>query len=131
MSAVCLFFRKVTYNELAFDTKFGLFTVTSSDLHLTFTLCSNCSGSYFCYDNPAALQDQMKEDLEITTGQFMNFYAWYLIFLSIYNEWRFKLFVCCRDLLTEFYLFNSFKLPFPLSFIQHKKFKTLIIHIAI
>ena len=34
-------------------------------------------GSYFCYDNPAALQDTMKRDLKINTSQFMGFYAWY------------------------------------------------------
>jgi hypothetical protein len=27
-------------------------------------------GSYFCYDNPAALQDHFKKDLNISTGTF-------------------------------------------------------------
>ena len=35
------------------------------------------TGSYFCYDNPAALEVQMERDLEITTGSFMALYAWY------------------------------------------------------
>ena len=39
--------------------------------------CSLSSGSYFCYDNPAALQDQMKSDLGLSTSQFMGFYSWY------------------------------------------------------
>ncbi|XP_074658444.1 lysosomal dipeptide transporter MFSD1-like isoform X2 [Tubulanus polymorphus] len=40
-------------------------------------MCFLSFGSYFCYDNPAALQDTMEADLEITTSQFMSFYAWY------------------------------------------------------
>ena len=35
------------------------------------------SGSYFCYDNPAALQDRMEQDLKLTTSQFMWFYSMY------------------------------------------------------
>ena len=35
------------------------------------------SGSYFCYDNPAALQDTMMRDLSINEGQFMAFYSLY------------------------------------------------------
>ena len=34
-------------------------------------------GSYFCYDNPAALQDNMIRDLKISESQFMGFYSWY------------------------------------------------------
>jgi hypothetical protein len=34
-------------------------------------------GSYFCYDNPAALQDNMTRDLKISVGKFMGFYSWY------------------------------------------------------
>ena len=42
-------------------------------------LNENCfiAGSYFCYDNPAALQDQMLKDLNLTEGQFMLFYSLY------------------------------------------------------
>ena len=35
------------------------------------------TGSYFCYDNPAALQDTMIRDLNINEGQFMAFYSFY------------------------------------------------------
>lgn len=34
-------------------------------------------GSYYCYDNPAGLQDVMKEDLKISSSTFTSFYAWY------------------------------------------------------
>ncbi len=34
-------------------------------------------GSYFCFDNPGALQDVMREELRITAYQFSLFYAWY------------------------------------------------------
>ena len=34
-------------------------------------------GSYYCYDNPTALQDVMKDDLKITSSQFTAFYSWY------------------------------------------------------
>ncbi|KAK2188278.1 hypothetical protein NP493_137g03023 [Ridgeia piscesae] len=40
-------------------------------------MCFLSFGSYFCYDNPAALEVQMERDLEITTGSFMSLYAWY------------------------------------------------------
>lgn len=40
-------------------------------------MCFLGFGSYFCYDNPAALQDQMKKNLRITTSQFMSLYSWY------------------------------------------------------
>ena len=44
-------------------------------------MCSETScivtGSYFCYDNPAALQDQMLKDLNLTEGKFMLFYSLY------------------------------------------------------
>ncbi|KAL3847746.1 hypothetical protein ACJMK2_018640, partial [Sinanodonta woodiana] len=33
--------------------------------------------SYFCYDNPAALQDNMIRDLNLSESQFMAFYSWY------------------------------------------------------
>ncbi|KAH3812738.1 major facilitator superfamily domain-containing protein 1-like [Dreissena polymorpha] len=40
-------------------------------------MCFLSFGSYFCYDNPAALQDNMTRDLSISVSQFMGFYAWY------------------------------------------------------
>lgn len=40
-------------------------------------MCFLSFGSYFCYDNPAALQDNMIRDLDISESQFMGFYAWY------------------------------------------------------
>jgi len=33
-------------------------------------------GSYFCGDIPAALQDNFKNDLKISTTTFTEFYAW-------------------------------------------------------
>lgn len=40
-------------------------------------ICLLGFGSYFCYDSPSALQDDMKKDLKISTSQFMSLYAWY------------------------------------------------------
>ncbi|XP_023663084.2 lysosomal dipeptide transporter MFSD1 isoform X1 [Paramormyrops kingsleyae] len=40
-------------------------------------MCFLGFGSYFCYDNPAALQTQIKQDMELNTSQFMQLYAWY------------------------------------------------------
>ncbi|KAI0214202.1 Major facilitator superfamily domain-containing protein 1 [Lamellibrachia satsuma] len=40
-------------------------------------MCFLSFGSYFCYDNPAALATQMETDLGITTGSYMLLYAWY------------------------------------------------------
>ena len=40
-------------------------------------MCLLSFGSYFCYDNPAALQDHFKKDLKISTSTFTAFYAWY------------------------------------------------------
>uniref|UniRef100_A0A7N8XTM7 Lysosomal dipeptide transporter MFSD1 n=1 Tax=Mastacembelus armatus TaxID=205130 RepID=A0A7N8XTM7_9TELE len=34
-------------------------------------------GSYFCYDNPAALQTELLQDLNLNTARFMQLYAWY------------------------------------------------------
>lgn len=42
-----------------------------------FVMCFLSFGSYFCYDNPAALQDAMLRDLKLTEGQFMLFYSLY------------------------------------------------------
>ncbi|XP_077988681.1 lysosomal dipeptide transporter MFSD1-like [Glandiceps talaboti] len=40
-------------------------------------MCFLSFGSYFVYDNPAALQTHMKEDLALDTSQFMMFYSLY------------------------------------------------------
>ncbi|ESO96144.1 hypothetical protein LOTGIDRAFT_214694 [Lottia gigantea] len=40
-------------------------------------MCFLSFGSYFCYDNPAALQDTMIKDLDINESTFMGFYSWY------------------------------------------------------
>ncbi|KAL3847679.1 hypothetical protein ACJMK2_018576 [Sinanodonta woodiana] len=40
-------------------------------------MCFLSFGSYFCYDNPAALQDNMIRDLNLSESQFMAFYSWY------------------------------------------------------
>ncbi|XP_063428788.1 major facilitator superfamily domain-containing protein 1-like [Mytilus trossulus] len=40
-------------------------------------MCFLSFGSYFCYDNPAALQDTMIKDLKISESAFMGFYSWY------------------------------------------------------
>ncbi|XP_076435777.1 lysosomal dipeptide transporter MFSD1-like [Babylonia areolata] len=42
-----------------------------------FILCFLSFGSYFCYDNPAALQDMMLKDLSLSESQFMLFYSLY------------------------------------------------------
>nr|XP_045017571.1 major facilitator superfamily domain-containing protein 1 isoform X1 [Jaculus jaculus]XP_045017572.1 major facilitator superfamily domain-containing protein 1 isoform X2 [Jaculus jaculus] len=40
-------------------------------------MCLLGFGSYFCYDNPAALQTQVKQDMQVNTTKFMLLYAWY------------------------------------------------------
>lgn len=35
------------------------------------------TGSYFCYDNPGALQDNFIDDMKISTAQFAQLYSWY------------------------------------------------------
>ncbi|XP_054651215.1 major facilitator superfamily domain-containing protein 1 isoform X1 [Dunckerocampus dactyliophorus] len=40
-------------------------------------MCFLGFGSYFCYDNPAALQTQVLQDLSLNTARFMQLYAWY------------------------------------------------------
>lgn len=40
-------------------------------------MCFLSFGSYFCYDNPAALQDDMTRDLRLKESEFMSFYMWY------------------------------------------------------
>lgn len=44
---------------------------------MLFFICFLSFGSYFCYDNPAALQDVMIRDMDLTETQFMNLYAFY------------------------------------------------------
>ncbi|XP_061861451.1 major facilitator superfamily domain-containing protein 1 isoform X5 [Colius striatus] len=38
-------------------------------------MCFLGFGSYFCYDNPAALQTQVQRDMKVNTAQFMALYA--------------------------------------------------------
>ncbi|XP_023212213.1 major facilitator superfamily domain-containing protein 1-like [Centruroides sculpturatus] len=40
-------------------------------------MCFLGFGSYFCYDNPAALQDQILSDMSVTTTEFSSLYSWY------------------------------------------------------
>ncbi|XP_022534498.2 major facilitator superfamily domain-containing protein 1 isoform X1 [Astyanax mexicanus] len=40
-------------------------------------MCFLGFGSYFCYDNPAALQKQVIQDMGLNTSSFMQLYAWY------------------------------------------------------
>ena len=40
-------------------------------------ICFLSFGSYFCYDNPAALQSIIERDMKVNKEQFMNLYAWY------------------------------------------------------
>uniref|UniRef100_A0AAY5EWC6 Lysosomal dipeptide transporter MFSD1 n=1 Tax=Electrophorus electricus TaxID=8005 RepID=A0AAY5EWC6_ELEEL len=40
-------------------------------------MCFLGFGSYFCYDNPAALQKQVIKDMRLNTSGFMQLYAWY------------------------------------------------------
>ncbi|XP_067102013.1 lysosomal dipeptide transporter MFSD1 isoform X1 [Osmerus mordax] len=40
-------------------------------------MCFLGFGSYFCYDNPAALQKQVIQDMNLNTIQFMQLYSWY------------------------------------------------------
>lgn len=35
------------------------------------------SGSYFCFDNPGALQDNFIQDMDLSTSQFVYLYSWY------------------------------------------------------
>lgn len=52
----------------------------SSALHRYFVLFFMCMlgfGSYYCYDNPGALQNQIVADMGISVGSFSQLYAWY------------------------------------------------------
>ncbi|XP_018409468.1 PREDICTED: major facilitator superfamily domain-containing protein 1 [Nanorana parkeri] len=40
-------------------------------------MCFLGFGSYFCYDNPAALQTQVQLDMKVNTANFMQLYAFY------------------------------------------------------
>ncbi|XP_033616610.1 major facilitator superfamily domain-containing protein 1-like [Fukomys damarensis] len=40
-------------------------------------MCFFGFGSYFCSDNPAALQTQILWDMQVNTTKFMVLYAWY------------------------------------------------------
>uniref|UniRef100_A0A8C6SDZ8 Lysosomal dipeptide transporter MFSD1 n=1 Tax=Neogobius melanostomus TaxID=47308 RepID=A0A8C6SDZ8_9GOBI len=40
-------------------------------------MCFLGFGSYFCYDNPAALQTEVLQDMNLNTAEFMQLYAWY------------------------------------------------------
>jgi len=40
-------------------------------------MCLLGFGSYFCFDNPGALQKQMKVSMRISTSEFAGLYAWY------------------------------------------------------
>ncbi|ERE90983.1 major facilitator superfamily domain-containing protein 1 [Cricetulus griseus] len=46
-------------------------------LVVLFLMCLLGFGSYFCYDSPAALQTQVKQDMQVNTTKFMLLYAWY------------------------------------------------------
>ncbi|KAF7692747.1 hypothetical protein HF521_010357 [Silurus meridionalis] len=46
-------------------------------LVVLFLMCFLGFGSYFCYDNPAALQKQVIQDMDLNTSKFMQLYAWY------------------------------------------------------
>ncbi|XP_021961117.1 major facilitator superfamily domain-containing protein 1 isoform X2 [Folsomia candida] len=51
-----------------------------SSLHRFIVLLFMCFlgfGSYFCYDNPGALQDNFMKDMDITTAQFTYLYSFY------------------------------------------------------
>lgn len=40
-------------------------------------MCLLGFGSYFCFDNPGALQEEIKDTMHVTTYQFANLYSWY------------------------------------------------------
>ena len=40
-------------------------------------MCLLGFGSYFCFDNPGALQTDIKVAMNMTTAQFANLYSWY------------------------------------------------------
>lgn len=53
-----------------------------------FLMCCLGFGSYFCYDNPGALQAEIKSTMGISTYQFENlyaFYSWPNVFLPVFG----------------------------------------------
>ncbi|KAJ8280343.1 hypothetical protein GJAV_G00053430 [Gymnothorax javanicus] len=81
--------------------------------------------SYFCYDNPAALQLQIQKDMDLNTRKFMQLYAWYSwpnVILCFFGGFLldrvfgirlgtiiFSLFVCCGQVIfAAGALFNAF-----------------------
>ncbi|CAH0392633.1 unnamed protein product [Bemisia tabaci] len=40
-------------------------------------MCVLGFGSYFCYDNPGALQDDFIDDMGLSTSEFVQLYSWY------------------------------------------------------
>jgi len=78
--------RERTFSTMS-DTEVGLsgcpgscFCHPQAFLHRVIALSLMCLlgfGSYFCFDNPGALQSEMKTAMNITTSEFANLYAWY------------------------------------------------------
>ncbi|XP_056297624.1 major facilitator superfamily domain-containing protein 1 [Pseudoliparis swirei] len=62
------------------DRRMSSISNPSHFLHRLVVLVFMCLlgfGSYFCYDNPAALQTEVIQDLHLNTSKFMQLYAWY------------------------------------------------------
>ncbi len=58
----------------------SIFCHPKAFVHRMFALLLMCLlgfGSYFCFDNPGALQGEIKDAMDISTYQFANLYAWY------------------------------------------------------
>lgn len=88
-------------------------------------MCFLGFGSYFCYDNPAALQTQVQRDMKLNTAEFMALYSWYSwpnVILCFFGGFLldrvfgirlgtiiFSCFVCVGQVIFAFgALFNSF-----------------------
>ena len=52
-------------------------TMISLKKELILYLLDDFSGSYFCYDTPGSLQNQIKDDMKVDTAQFASLYALY------------------------------------------------------
>ena len=68
------------YDENAIEYEGNCCTDPRSFGHRMMALVLMCLlgfGSYFCFDNPGALQKEIKEAMGISTYQFANLYAWY------------------------------------------------------
>ena len=50
---------------------------TSYQICVCILICFLSFGSYFCMDNPSALHNEFREDLDMSEVEFMNLYAWY------------------------------------------------------